>query len=423
MNPRIPWLRRRRPLPTGGVRLSRGTVLFFMGTVMIGVVAVDTDANLLLLLFGLCVGSLLVSLASAWMMLRDLEVSRTAPPAVMAGQSFVIRYQITNRQRWISNYSLHLVDVVEGGGMQYAPEAYIPMLRPMQSMVLEVPVTATSRGKIDFNQIVTATRFPFALLTRFATASMPQTTIVYPRLGVVNERRWLSPHRADALSDSRSSLRRGDDEFYGLREYRFGDNPRRIHWRRSARTRTLMVREMARLGARQIWCVLDTRLPSDEARWIARLEEAISCAATIACDAIENKCKVGFVCNGEPMVVLPPASGREYRVRILRELALRAPNHDDALSERLARLTWPGRWRGSCLLIAARTNDDLSESAQILSRSVGPVTLYVAGTPAFDAIYRGPVSDRAAAEFGAPPIAERGESGTLVSAGRAEGVS
>ena len=38
--------------------------------------------------------------------------------------------------------------------------------------------------------------------------------------------------------------RGGQDEFYGVKEYRRGENPRWIYWKRSARTGTLVTREM-----------------------------------------------------------------------------------------------------------------------------------------------------------------------------------
>src|SRR5262249_27175192 len=152
------------------------------------------------------------------------------------------------------------------------------------------------RGRILFDQIALSTRFPFGLLTKFVTASIPQTTVVYPTLGTVRERRWQVRRWADASIDGRPLAQRGDDEFDGLREYRAGDNPRRIHWRRSARTGFLVVREMSQLGTNQVWCIIDTRIPPVDVDAAERLEDAISCAATVACDAIESNCRVGLIC-------------------------------------------------------------------------------------------------------------------------------
>lgn len=383
-SPSRPARSRRR---SAGLRISPGAALFLLATCLIGALGVDTDANLLIILFGLCGGAFAISLLAGWASLRNLEITRVAPDGVMAGQPFEVRYQITNRQRRIGIYSLHFADRAESAGKPWLCECFVPMLPAGRTIQVTQNRSCPDRGRIEFDEIVLATRFPFGLITKLARVSIPQQTLVYPALGVVRERRWQIRRWTEASLDGRPLPQRGDDEFYGLREYRAGDNPRRIHWRRSARAGQLVVREMARLGAAQIWCILDSRIPPGDADLAARLEDAISCAATVACDVIESNCKVGLICNGEPPLILPPGGGRDYRLRVLRELALRADNREDRLTDRLQRIKWPSRWRGACLIFAPRANDDLAEAARMLSGRIGPVTTFLAGTPAFDATF------------------------------------
>lgn len=386
---RRPSARRHR---SSGLRLSGAAWLFVLATLLIGLVAIDTDANLLLILFGICVGALLLSAAAAWLGVRRLEVARIVPDGVMAGQVCEIRYQITSRRRWFRLHALRISDEVVGSGGPAPIEAFVPCLPAGQTATVSVTRICPRRGRLDFDAIRLSTAFPFGLLRRWATVSIPQTTVIYPSLGTVRERRWQARRWTEAAADGRALTRRGDDEFYGLREYRAGDNPRRIHWRRSARAGHLIVREMSQVGSQQVWCVLDSRIPAGDAELDARLEEAISCVATVACDAIESNVSVGLICGGEPALVLPPGGGRDYRLRVLRELALRPANHDVRLLDCLRRIKWPTRWRGACLVFAARTNDDLPDVCRMLAGAIGAVTTYLPGAPAFDAIYssRGP---------------------------------
>ncbi len=408
--------RSRAPRRTAGLRFSRGSWLYLTSTILIGVVSIDTDANLLLILFGLLAGSAVVSLLAGWVSLRSVEVTRVAPDGVMAGQPFEVRYQITNRQRWLGVFSLQMTDAVESNGDPPAFEAFIPHLPAGRTVSLELLRSCPHRGRLDFNRVVLATRFPFGLITKFASVSIPQSTIVYPTLGTVRERRWRTRHWTDAAHDGRPMNRRGEDEFYGLREYRAGDNPRRIHWRRSARAGTLLVREMAQLGTNQIWCILDTRVPGADPMANDRLEEAISCTATVACDAIEANGSIGLIACGQPGIVLPPASGRDYRLRILRELAAIPRNNEARLLDHLRHIRWPTRWRGVCLIFAARANDDLADAARMLAGRIGSVTIYLPGTPAFDAIYS-PRSTRRRAASRAD-LAALGSTAVLSSSGR-----
>ena len=91
-----------------------------------------------------------------------------------------------------------------------------------------------------------------------------------------------------------------------------------------------MVREMAQSGDNQLWCVVDTCVAPGDAGQARRLELAISAAATVICDALERGAKVGLICNGEPLVVMPPAAGRARRPRLLRELAIRCSHRENS---------------------------------------------------------------------------------------------
>lgn len=374
-----------------GIHFSVNALFFLFGTAVIGLAGVDADANLLLLVFGLCFGATLMSVSLGWRGLRGLEVKRLAPDALVAGQQSEIRYSLTNRRRWASARNVHLVDVLPVEAPLTSPETYVSVVRPGESVILSVPVVPCSRGRLSFRRIGIATRFPFGLFTKYVSRKADCEIIVFPALGHLTGDVTSRSRSVDASAGGGLSARgRGDEEYYGVREYRIGDNPRRIHWRRSARTGQLMIREMAKTRDRQLWCVLDTRVDPGDAGQADRLELAISCAATVVCDALERGMKVGLMCNGEPLLVLPPGGGRAHRPRLLRELALRGSNVEDDLVPHIRRLSWPARWWGSCMLFAADATPDLRFAAQMLGRALGPTTLHTPGTPIFDDFFRPP---------------------------------
>ena len=69
--------------------------------------------------------------------------------------------------------------------------------------------------------------------------------IVYPRIGMLNRHLALEYRVAVESGAMTSNRRGGNDEFYGVREYRAGDNIRSIHWRSTARRGNFMIKEMA----------------------------------------------------------------------------------------------------------------------------------------------------------------------------------
>ena len=388
MNRTIKWVPKRRPKADYGFHVSSGGLSFLAGMLLIGLVAVNADVNLLVVILGLGFGALVVSAFFNWVSLRGIDVERVAPEVVVAGQPFVVRLSVTNRKRWGRSRGLHIVDALSRESPMAPPEAYIRVLRPRETRTIEIPAVCPVRGRIQFGTIAVGTRFPFGLFTKYLLIHRPDEVVVFPRLGRLNADLQNAIRTLDeGHLEGTASQQAGDDEFYGIREFREGDNPRRIHWRRSARTGQLMIREMARSRATQIWCVVDTRVAQDDAAAAARLEAAISCAATTICHGLDRGARIGLICNGEPLVVMPPGGGRSHGPRLLRQLAVREPNHDDLLAPHIERRPWPVRWRGPCLLFAATETDSTIEAARALGRRIGPVSLYVPGSAAFAALF------------------------------------
>jgi uncharacterized protein (DUF58 family) len=166
-----------------------------------------------------------------------------------------------------------------------------------------------------------------------------------------------------------------------------------------------MVREMTKTRDQQLWCVLDTRVAPDDAREAEQLEQAISCVATVVCEALERGVKVGLICSGEPFLVLPPGGGRAHRPRLLRELATRCTNTRTDLGPQVERLAWPARWRGPCLVFAAAAGDELRRTTWLLNRVLGATTTYIPGTAAFDGFFAADGAARRGRPGGQPAFA------------------
>lgn len=384
----IKWLPARRRMPTYGFHICSGAALYLLGMILIAFVAVNADVNLLMIVFGMGLGALVVNTFFNWMALRKITVSRDVPDVVMVGRPFIVRYTITSRRRWGRSRGLHLVDVLPVDAPAASPETFVTILRPRESLVVDVSACCRCRGRLAFTAIAVATRFPFGLLTKYITVFSEHEVVAFPELGRLQTDIRAAARSFD-IADGQGAPSRvfGDEEYFGIREYRAGDNPRRIHWRRSARTGQLIVREMSRVQAVQLWCILNTRTRVDDFGARQRLESAISCAATVICDLLERGAKVGLVCNGDPLVVLPPAGGRGHRPRLLRELALRGQNADDELTPHIERMACPVRWRGPCLLFGADDGPDLRSAALACGRSIGPASIYVPGTATFDKLF------------------------------------
>jgi uncharacterized protein (DUF58 family) len=86
---------------------------------------------------------------------------------------------------------------------------------------------------------------------------------------------------SDAARASRQTSRRGGGpEYLGVREYRPGDSPRHVHWPSTARTGTIMVRELEEERSRRVAVLVDTL--TDVGDVATPLDACCTAAASIA---------------------------------------------------------------------------------------------------------------------------------------------
>ena len=139
--------------------------------------------------------------------------------------------------------------------------------------------------------------------------------------------------------------RGGTDEFYGVKEYRHGENPRWIHWKRSARTGVLVTKEMTVVAPPRIIILLDTFQRQMTADEIARVEKTIAMAGSLASHALEAGLMVGLLAWSDEWIVIPPNRGKRHRRDVLAALAklpVNKTHSSDRLIDRSAELLKTG---------------------------------------------------------------------------------
>jgi uncharacterized protein (DUF58 family) len=163
------------------------------------------------------------------------------------------------------------------------------------------------------------TRFPFALFHKSRVVSSPGELVVYPAIFPV----VLPMPRARQLGETTAARLGRRGEFFGLREYRAGDDHRDIHWRSTARAGQLMVREHEEESERRATLFCDNALPADdridEEAAAEALERAISLTASLASAYLAHGYLVRLVARGASA---PLAGGPMQLTRVLHTLAL-----------------------------------------------------------------------------------------------------
>ncbi|MGL5931084.1 MAG: DUF58 domain-containing protein [Dermatophilaceae bacterium] len=186
-----------------------------------------------------------------------LEVRRTASPArVQVDERSIVTVEIRNAESSVSPVLLaeESIDYALGD----RPRFVIPALWPGGSQAMDYGVRSHSRGAHRLGPLSVRVRDPFGLAQRAAAAAGDTELVVLPQVVPLSTGRSLGNGiGADGSIPHMVSLNGEDDQT--VREYRDGDDLRRIHWPASARTGDLMVRQEDRPAKRRAVLLLDTR--------------------------------------------------------------------------------------------------------------------------------------------------------------------
>jgi len=313
-------LRPRRRFPP-----TREGWYFLVATLLVGLAAINAGLNLLFLVWGMMLFLILASGVLSELCLRKLDVRRAMPPSVHADTPYLMGIALANEKRRLPSFSVEVEDLV--GRRPIEKRCYFLKLPAGRTQETAYRHVATRRGRLKLTGFRLSTRFPFGLIQKSRDVDAPAELLVYPALVPVPEDllHGFSSQHGQGTQKWRS--RRG--EFFGLREFRQGDDPRDIHWRTSARRGGAFVRETEDDEGQEVRLVLDNGAPGPAAEpakagepspsSAPAFERAVSLAASVACELLNRGYRVGLAVRGEEIA---PESGPAQATRVLRFLAL-----------------------------------------------------------------------------------------------------
>jgi uncharacterized protein (DUF58 family) len=114
-------------------------------------------------------------------------------------------------------------------------------------------------------------------------------------------------------------------EFYSMRGYVAGDDPKRINWKATARYRRLVVNETEAERVTDVMVVLDTDVTFYESAEPELFERGVRAAASMARLLLKQGNRVGLILQGEERGVVPPRFGKRQERSILYQLAAARP--------------------------------------------------------------------------------------------------
>ncbi len=243
--------------------------------------AYNASLNVLYLLDSLLVAVFLLALVAPVWMVRGLRGRRSLPNPAFANEPFEITMHVSSARKNPAHF-LEVCDPLCAGGPG-AEGGLIVRLEPGEQRELSCKAPARARGVHRTLGLALGSRFPFGVAERWHWDQESEELLVFPLRGTLSRALTASLIPTGARSGAPSRTGLPGDEFRTIREYKSGDNPRRIHWRATAHHGTLLVRETERERSAPLIVLLDSRLPPGiEARAAEPLERAIGFAAEVA---------------------------------------------------------------------------------------------------------------------------------------------
>jgi uncharacterized protein (DUF58 family) len=302
-------------------------VLYTLVTLLLAIGAFNSQNNLLFASLGLAIGGLLVSGILSGSALLGLRLERLPIEQTHVGGRLVLRYRATNSNRTVPAFGLTLNELPgDTTWQQHAPSirayfACVPARGRRSggrkgSADAEFALEPRRRGAFVLGPVRLWTTFPFGLTKKSITFSIPAATVVHPvqlpvRQGILDK----LTVRAHSGVGAAASPGLGD-EFYGLREYADGDNPRWIAWRRSARTGQMVVRQNSSPTPRVLWIVVSLRRGDR----VERAERAIALASALIRACSHEGASVGLAVPSHG-VAMPPRAAHRALGAMLERLA------------------------------------------------------------------------------------------------------
>lgn len=162
------------------------------------------------------------------------------------------------------------------------PRFVVPPLRSGEQRVVRYTIRSHTRGRHRLGPVGIRVRDPFGLSSRTASHSRHTDVLVLPRVVPLTAARPKGSELGAEGAIPHVVALHGEDDV-SIREYRDGDDLRRIHWPATARTGDLMVRQEDRPATRRAVIVLDSRATAHRGAGPAStLEWAVSAAASVA---------------------------------------------------------------------------------------------------------------------------------------------
>jgi uncharacterized protein (DUF58 family) len=226
---------------------------------------------------------------------------------------------------------LSATDSFDGG--RRVARFLVPPMAPGETAEAAYRLPTGRRGIYSIGPLTISVSDFFGVAEATVTAAGTDRFVVYPKIEDVLPLPGASTREGRMGSFQASRVPVGL-EFFGLRQYEVGDDLRRVHWRSTARTGELMLRQDEMPWESRSTVLLDTRAAAHTGE---SFERAVEVAASVVTALCRGRRQIRFLTTGGIDI---RSTGRDRYPTIMEYLAAASPettDHFDVILDQLRR--------------------------------------------------------------------------------------
>ena len=255
----------------------------------------------------------------------DLEITHVISPSDSFGEEDItVQVNIWNK----SGSALGNVEVRD-----YLPTAIKPekgasrlltQLVAHEKVDFSLGFKSPTRGHYSIGPLIARVRDPFEFYL-MEHRSEEEILSIMPKPERMRGAELRPRHLGPWPGTIHARIRGPGTEFFSMREYVPGDDPKRINWKALAKHRRLIVNEMEAERVTDVMIVLDTDVSFYESAEAELFERGIRAAASMASLLLKQGNRVGMILQGEERGLVSPKFGKRHERNILFLLAAAKP--------------------------------------------------------------------------------------------------
>ncbi len=219
---------------TSGLRITKAGALYVGVTLLLGFAAVNTGNNLLFLIVAALLAFMAVSGLCGWQNIKGLHAVMELSDELYAGRESFVTVRLENRKRYIPSFLLDLT--INGGG-----SASFFMLPRLGNDSELLPLTISRRGLQAPIPAKLESPFPVNFFVRWTGVPVCSNCVVFPEPLPCDVSELKEILR---LQGGVNPQRKGTDgDLARIFDYTGAEPLKMIHWRLSARSQDLKVKE------------------------------------------------------------------------------------------------------------------------------------------------------------------------------------